>query len=72
MPRVTVTLSQGPIPSKCDQVSRDQRSQLKRELRDRGLNNVHAIRQILDLEPATIPRPDTRSTVALPGSLVKM
>ena len=73
MPRVTVTLSQGPIPSKYDQVSRDQRSQLERELRDRGLlNNVHAIRQILALEPATIPRPDTRSTVALPGSLVKM
>ena len=54
-------------------MSRDQRSQLERELRDRGLlNNVHAIRQILALEPATIPRPDTRSTVALPGSLVKM
>ena len=53
-----------------EEVSKDQRSQLERELRDRGLlNNVYAIKQILAQEPATIPRPDTRSSLALPGTI---
>ena len=42
-----------PINSWTDaEVSKDQRSQLERELRDRGLlNNVYAIKQILAQEP---------------------
>ena len=63
-----------PINSWTDEeVGKDQRSQLERELRDRGLlNNVYAIKQILAQEPATLPRPDTRSSLALPGTIKHM
>ena len=63
-----------PINSWTDEeVGKDQRSQLERELRDRGLlNNVYAIKQILAQEPATLTRPDTRSSLALPGTIKHM
>ena len=60
-----------PINSWTDEeVGKDQRTLLERELRDRGLlNNVYAIQRILSLEPATAPRPDTRSSLPLPGRI---
>ena len=63
-----------PINSWTDEeVGKDQRSKLERELRDRGLlNNVYAIKHILAQEPATLPRPDTRSSLALPGTIKHM